>query len=244
MAAEAQLGILLSLTDNATPQLKNLATTVEGLPQAEITGNVNLPNTTELSKPVVVPVNVQDNASTQLNAIGDSAKSTTTKVQDTSTATKGLSNTLVDNKMAIRELAMGTTMLGASFMAMGIALKGTNSALGQSIGQTVMMAGAIMTAIGSSVQFISAIAKTVDALKKLATMEAIVKAFQGPTGWAILGISAAVAVGTVAAINKAGADEKKAQINVHITNDPTKVSQMVRRDIILTQNRNNTSGIK
>ena len=176
-------------------------------------------------------------AEAQLRILITAQNNATPKLKETN-------NALIDSKMAIRELAMGTTMLGASFMAMGVALKGTNTALGNSVGQTIMMAGAIMTAIGSSVQFISAIAKTVDALKKLATMEAIVKAFQGPTGWAILGVSAAVAVGSVAAINSMNKNEQKATVNVNITNDPSKVSQMVRRDIILNQKQNNTSGIK
>ena len=179
--ATAQLGVLLSLQDNATPQLKSFTTTLSA------------------------------------------------------------------NKMAIRELAMGTAMLGASFMAMGVALKGSNSQLGQTVGQTLMMVGSIMTAIGSTVQFISAIAKTVDALKKLATMEAIVKAFQGPAGWAILLGSIAVAGGAVAGINAMSKAEKKTEVNVNVQGSVVTQKQLiddVRRGIILGQQRNNTSGIK
>lgn len=183
MAAEAQLGILISATDTATPQLR------------------------------------------------------------------GLRNVLTDNKMAIRELAMGTTMLGASFMAMGVALKGSKNELAQNVGQTLMMVGSIMTAVGSTVQFISAIAKTVDALKKLAAAEAIVKAFQGPAGWVALGVGVAVAAGAVAGINAMSKADKKSGVN--ITNNiqgsvvtDKQLSDTIRKQIVLTQQRNATSGIK
>ena len=135
-------------------------------------------------------------------------------------ALQGLSGTLADNKMAIRELAMGTTMLGASFMAVGVAMKGSNNQMMQSVGQTVMMAGSIMTALGSTVQFISAISKTVDALKKLAASEAIVNALTNHL-FLLLGVGAAV--GVVAGINAMNKGDKKAgvvttaNVNVHVT---------------------------
>jgi len=161
----------------------------------------------------------------------------------------GLGNTLSENKMAIRELAMGVSFLGVSFASMGIMLKGTNSELGKGIGNTLLMTGAIMTAIGSTVQFISAIAKVVDALRKLAVMEAIVKAFQGPAGWAMLGIGAAVATGAVAGISAMGRGEKRAAVN--ITNNiqgsvvtDKQIADTIRRELVKTQQRNNTSGIR
>jgi hypothetical protein len=159
-----------------------------------------------------------------------------------------LRTTLSDNKMAIRELAMGTTMLGASFMAMGIAMKGTNTVLGNTIGQTLMMAGSVMTAIGSTVQFISAIAKTVHALQSLAAAEAVVKALQGPVGWAVLLGSIGVAAGAVAGISAMNkAEAKTNNVTVHVAGNVTSernLTDAIRQGIILSQNRNATSGIR
>ena len=152
---------------------------------------------------------------------------------------KGLTNTLADNKAAIRELAMGTMMLGGSFMAVGVALKGTNSQLGQSIGQTLMMAGSIMTAIGSTVHFISAISKTVHALETLAASEAIVQALTNPL-FLLLGLAAGA--GVIAGISALNKGESKANTNLNanitINNDVSKASRTIQTQMILTQDRN------
>jgi hypothetical protein len=157
---------------------------------------------------------------------------------------KGLGTTLADNKMAIRELSMGTMMLGASFMAMGVALKGTNSALGQSVGQTLMMVGSIMTAIGSTVQFVSAISKTVDALQRLASSEAIAQAFANPL-LPILGIgAAALAIGAVKGMSSMNKNETKVDVKVNNSIDGKQLAATIRKQIVITQQQNNTSGIK
>ena len=171
-----------------------------------------------------------------------------TATDNASPALKGFGSTLADNKMAIRELAMGTMMLGASFMAMGVALKGSNSELGKTVGQTLMMVGSIMTAIGGTVQFISAISKTIHALQVLAASEAVVQALTNPL-FLLLGIGAAA--GIVAGISAMNKGETKATSNVTINNHiqgsvvtEKQWSDLVRKQIILTQQRNNTSGIK
>ena len=66
---------------------------------------------------------------------------------------KSLGSTLGDNRMAIRELAMGVTMMGASFMAMGVALSQSSNQTAQAAGRFLMLTGSIMTAIGSAVQY-------------------------------------------------------------------------------------------
>lgn len=158
---------------------------------------------------------------------------------------KGLGTTLSDNKMAIRELSMGTMMLGASFMAVGVALKGTNSALGQSVGQTLMMVGSIMTAIGSTVQFISAIAKTVHALQTLAASEAVVQALTNPL-FLLLGLAAGA--GIIAGISALNKGETKSSQKITIDNkiniDGKQMAAVVRKEIVVNQQQNNTSGIK
>jgi hypothetical protein len=158
---------------------------------------------------------------------------------------KGLGGTLADNKMAIRELSMGTMMLGASFMAMGVALKGTNSALGQTIGQTMMMVGSVMTAIGSTVQFISAISKTVDALQRLATSEVIVQALANPL-LPLLGLAAAaIAVGGIKAMSSYSKNETKVEHTTTINLDGKQIAPVVRQQLIINGQQNaGTSGVK
>ena len=158
---------------------------------------------------------------------------------------KSLTNTFVDNKSAIRELSMGVTMMGASFMAMGVALNGTNSALGQSVGQTLMMVGSIMTAIGSTVQFISSIDKTIDALQRLAQSEIITEALANPL-LPLLGIgAAALAIGAVKGISAEKKGETSVNNTVNVNLDGKQIATSVRKNTVITQGQNGgTSGIK
>ena len=172
------------------------------------------------------------------------------KADDQFTPTlKRVNTSLRTNMAAVRQLGYGVTYLGASFLAMGFALKQTNSALGQSVGNTLMMVGAIATAIGQSFQFIAAIGKMVVALRTLATWQIITKALSGPWGWAALAGGAAVAGLTIAAstskvVEKSTtrAESKPIIINNYI--DGKKTSGVVRTNIIAEQSRNGTSGIK
>ena len=158
---------------------------------------------------------------------------------------KSLTNTFTDNKAAIRELSMGVTMMGASFMAMGVALKGTNSALGQSVGQTLMMVGSIMTAIGSTVQFISSIDKTIDALQRLAQSEIITEALANPL-LPLLGIgAAALAIGAVKGISAEKKGETSVNNTINVNLDGKQVAAAVKQKLIINGNQNaGTSGIK
>lgn len=161
-----------------------------------------------------------------------------------SPAMKSFTNTLTDNKSAIRELSMGTMMLGGSLLAMGVALKGTNSTLGQSVGQILMMVGSVTTAIGSAVRFISEIDKIVDGLHKLAESEIIVQALTNPL-LPLLGI--AVAGGAIAGLSALQKNEAKTTIAVtsppiYLNSKP--ISDAVRADIVKVQQRNPNSGIK
>jgi hypothetical protein len=197
-----------------------------------------------------VLIQAQDNASPILQSVGQSMAEVKTKTtamtQVGSSDVKVFTSTLSDNKSAIRELSMGTMMLGASFMAMGVALKGTNSQLGQTIGQTLMMVGSVMTAIGSTVQFISAISKTIHALQALAASEALVQALSNPL-FLILGLAAgAGVVAGISALNKS--ESKGGASHITLENktylDGRQISSTVRRDIVLNQQQNSTSGIR
>ena len=184
------------------------------------------------------------------------------KADDQFTPTlKRVNTSLRTNMTAIRQLGYGVTYLGTSFLAMGFALKQTNSALGQTVGNTMMMVGAIATAIGSSFQFIAAIGRMVTALRTLATWQVITKALSGPAGWAALAGGVAVAGLTIAATTQkadkattATPTQKvanttmittiKQPITVNNYIDGKKTAGVVRSNIINNQSQNGTSGIK
>jgi vacuolar-type H+-ATPase subunit I/STV1 len=172
------------------------------------------------------------------------------KANDQFTPTlKKVNTSLRTNMAAVRQLGYGITYLGTSFLAMGFALKQSNSALGQTVGNMMMTVGAIATAIGSSFQFIAAIGKMVNALRTLATWQMITKALSGPWGWAALAGAVAVAGVSISATNKKVAETttSKSKVSPVIINnfiDGKKVSGVVRTNIIADQNRNGTSGIR
>jgi hypothetical protein len=171
-------------------------------------------------------------------------------MQDSATPQlKTLSNTLEENRTSMRQLAMGVGYLGMSFMSMGVALKSTNSQIGQGIGQTMMFAGAIMMSISTTVQFVRAISQVITALKTMALWQGITKALSGPGGWITLGIGAGIAAGAVAGISKMATGERQSVTNINIHNAGSvvttkQISDDVRRELVKTQQRNNTSGIR
>ena len=168
-----------------------------------------------------VLISAQDNASPQL---------------------KGLTNTLADSRGAIRELAMGTTMLGASFMAMGVAMEQSNNKAEQGIGHMLMMGGAIMTAIGSTVQFVSAISRTIDALQKLAASEILVQALSNPL-FLVLGLAAGA--GIIAGVSAMNKSENKVNVTVNNNIDSKQMANSLRSNYVITAAQNaGTSGIK
>ena len=148
---------------------------------------------------------------------------------------------------AVRQLASGVMWLGVSFMSMGAMLKNTKTAMGETIGNTLMFVGSIATAIGSSLQFVLAIGKMVKALKALQLQQILTQAFSGPAGWAMLAGGVAVAGLTIAATNQKVANTATAKTQPLIINnyiDGKKTSGVVKTNLINDAYRNNTSGVK
>ena len=149
----------------------------------------------------------------QIGGIGDSSTS--------------MATTLVQNKMAISELTRGMMRLGTSTLMVGVAMKESHNQLVNNIGGYVMLAGGIMSAIGSAAMFIRSITMITQALQRLTQAEILAQAFSGPMGWAMLGLGAAVTAGAVVGISKYEKSEHKVQGTITATMNGRKVGSVV-----------------
>ena len=188
----------------------------------------------EASLGIAITLSGQEQVSTGLNSVASTVKSST--------------NILTDNRMAFRELAMGMTQIGVAALSVGVMMKESNNQLVSNIGNYVMLAGGIMSAVGSSLQFISAIAKSEDALKKLKAALISVEAFSGVPGWVALGVGAAVAVGATVGISKLTSSENKSNvvINNHIAGSVVTEKQLtatIQKNLLVKGQQNLTTGI-
>jgi hypothetical protein len=155
-------------------------------------------------------------------------------------------------RMAVREMAMGVGFLGSTFIGLGTSLKNANNETMKTIGNTALMTGTILTAVASSLQFVSAISKMVKALNTLRNAQILASAFSGPLGWGKLAIGAAVAGGTIAAVSavsKASSTTNKSATSVTVNvagsiKTEREITDAVRKGIVEGQNKNKTSGIQ
>lgn len=175
-------------------------------------------------------------------------------MQDTASAgIQSLNSNLMASKSAIRELAMGTAYLGSAFLGMSVAMKNSNNASLQGVGNMLAMVGGIMTAVGSAAHFISAITKMTSALQKLNIAQVIANALSGPGGWAKLAIGGAVAgaavYGVTKLMSKSGgtAATNQTVINQHIAGSVVtqrELTDNIQRGLILKADRSGSTGIK
>jgi hypothetical protein len=207
---------------------------------------------------LAVVLEMQDSASPQLRAFGEQVKATAANVKTAggtmNTTMGGVDQTLNKNKMALRELATGVMYLGGTFLALGVAMQGSNNDTVKSIGNTLMMAGAFMTAIGSSVQFIAAISKMINALKVLQIQQILTQAFSGPAGWATLAAGAAIAGGVVYGVSKYSSAQSKSAggtTNVNVTQNiagsvvsQSQLTDGVHKGLLIKGQRSGSTGIK
>jgi len=143
------------------------------------------------------------------------------------TASTNLASTLVSNKTAITQLTRGMMQLGTSTLMVGFALKESHNQLESNIGSYVMLAGGIMSAIGSAAMFIRSITQITQALQRLTQAEILQQAFSGPMGWAALGIGAAVTAGAVYGVSKYEKSQSKTQGTITATMNGRKVGSVV-----------------
>jgi len=143
------------------------------------------------------------------------------------TASTNLASTLVSNKTAITQLTRGMMQLGTSTLMVGFALKESHNQLESNIGSYVMLAGGIMSAIGSAAMFIRSITMITQALQRLTQAEILQQAFSGPMGWAALGVGAALAAGTAVGVSRYEKAKTRTQGTITATMNGKKVGAVV-----------------
>jgi hypothetical protein len=169
----------------------------------------------------------------------------------------GLTESMASNRIAVRQLASCVTYLGATFMSMGVAMQNSNNQFLQSNSSTMIFIGGLLTAVGSAAQFISAISRIIDSLRKLAAAQILVKALSGPAGWATLAAGVAVAGVTIAGVSKmtsgtpatSKTDKPVSTINItqNIAGSVTTerdLTNNLHRGLLLKEQRSNKTGIQ
>ena len=217
---------------------------------------------------MAVILEMQDYASPQLQAFNAQVQQTAGQVNTSganmNVSMGGVSDTLTKNRAAFRELAMGVNYLGTTFLGLGIAMKSANNEAIQNVGNTVMMAGAMMTAVGSAAQFLRAIGGMITALKALRVQQILSQAFAGPIGWGALAVGAGVAATAIYATSRMErggqqpmnalprAERGGGQVNNYTVNQniagsvvtERQLADNVQRGLLLKAQRNSTTGIR
>ncbi len=162
---------------------------------------------------------------------------------------QNVSNSVIANKAAFRELAMGVTYLGTTFLGLGIAMEKSKNESTQAVGHFLSMAGGIMTAVGSAAHFVTAVGSMINALNKLRVAEMLTQAFSGPTGWVSLGVGAAVAGATIAGVSAYSKSQEKTNTNIHIYNQGSVITHKqlvdeIRTGMLQGQERDYVSGLR
>ena len=201
-----------------------------------------------------VMLQMQNNASPQLKAFGEDVRQTSTVVQSSgtqmSTSMGGVGQSLVNNKQAMMEMSSGVRYLGTTFLALGLAMQSSNNETIRSIGSMLTMVGAIATVVGSAAGFVGAIGQMTTALKALNIQRIIGAAFSGPVGWAVLGVGAAAAIGTVAVVSARSRGERDKPAIVVNNNvqgsiySRDELGKLTMETIVKAQDRNGTSGVR
>ena len=102
-----------------------------------------------------------------------------------------------------------------------------------------MLSGSIMTAIGSAVQFVSAISKTIDALQKLAASEIFAEAMANPL-LPLLGVGAAAALtfGVTKGISSMNSGNTKVDHTTNVSIDGKVVATAIKPYLVQNAQQN------
>lgn len=171
--------------------------------------------------------------------------------EDVTAKMPAVKGSLESIRPAVTQLAQGVMYMGSMFMGLAVAMERSNNETLRGVGQTVALAGGLLTAVGSAAQFVRAAANISRALSAINLQLIIQKALSGPAGWATLAIGAAVAGGTIAAVSSMDRSQKAASVNnsVTINNQGSVVTSGrlvddVKRGLVLNQRQNYTTGLR
>lgn len=149
-----------------------------------------------------------------------------------------MTQNIIAQRTVFRELAMGVSHLGMTFLSLGVAMQSTNNELMKSVGQTFAMLGGFLSSVAAAFQFVRAIAMMVDALKKLQQAQIISLALSGPRGWAILAGAGIAVAGATAYFATREKTTATANINTTVNLDGKKVGELVQRNLALKADQN------
>ena len=165
-------------------------------------------------------------------------------------ASEGLNNfnnNTKKNIASLREMRMGLMALGTTLTSAGSLLNRLDNDMAKSAGGALVWAGSIIATVGGILQMIRYLPGLIAQLRSLAVIQAILNSLAGPGGWAKLAVGAAIAGGAVYGMNKvmsSNATPQKTTIENKIYLDSRQLGSSVKKDIILQQQRNSTSGIR
>jgi len=178
---------------------------------------------------VTVVLRMRDEASAQMESFGE----TTQQAQ-------------------IESLQMNAALvaMGSAFTAVGSLLNQLDNEAAKTAATFLITAGAILTTASAIIQSMPYIIQLINALKALAVTQSIIAALSGPVGWASLGI--AIGAGAGAGIVLATRAGGGAAVSTTVVNNniqgsvitERELGEITRNEIIKSQERNNTSGIR
>jgi len=140
--------------------------------------------------------------------------------------------------------------VGGVMMHMSSLLNQLDNPMAKSAADFLRMSGYIVMTANSVMMMIPQIQKLITWLRQLNVTMAITQALSGPKGWIALGIGAAVATGAVIAVSRAGQGQAPSQTTIVNNNvqgsviTERELGEITRREIIKTQDRSSSSGIR
>ena len=126
-------------------------------------------------------------------------------------------------QMASLNFQMTLTAVGGALTAVGALVNQVDNDTAKLAATFLMTGGAIMTTVSAIISMLPHIRSLIVALRAWAVTQAIVRALQGPVGWAMLGIGlgvAAAAIGGIYALGGFGGG-RGGTVNNYNFNDPT-----------------------
>ena len=170
-------------------------------------------------------------------------------LKDEASAKMGsFSRQLKEQERAWRSVSLTLTATGGAMTSVGVLLNKLNNDTANQVSNFLIWGGAVASTMGSIIRLLPVLANLARQLKQLAIAQALLKAFSGPVGWIGLGVGVAAITGTMLTLRSSGATERRPAQRIVIENktilDGRQIGIATRREILLDQERNSTSGFR